>query len=292
MKKSSKIFGSLAVSAALVMGTAVPAFADTTSDTSVDTNMDAHTGAQTALTHSGTDKSKGEGTTTVNISTYTSQISVTVPLSVQFALDTNGGAGYAPTNYKIINGTVVPVEVVSAAISKGTDGKYDFGTTASTVSGGTAVGSGTIGDLYADFTPVPAADTDTTATTHLFLEKDKATQTLGWEIGAKQAGGSMTYTWNGSSYTSLDDLKAAIIPELGDSSNASFINGAADLTALNKAIDKCNTLDSTSIAHATAEGSDGSVELGFTIKASSSVLKSAEATTNDAAKVVYTVQVA
>ncbi len=144
MKKSSKVLGSVALSAALVMGTAVPAFADTLStetdgsnptseDASKQTEVDASfdTAAGTAKgaannfsaidtmaankAYSGESGMNG-ASTVVNVSTYTSQISVTVPLTLPVQLDTAGGVGYAPSegHYYIANNSTIPLKVSNA----------------------------------------------------------------------------------------------------------------------------------------------------------------------------------
>lgn len=283
MKKSSKIFGGLAVSAALVMGTAVPAFADTTSDPSVDTDMDTKTGAQTALTQ-GTDKSQGTGETTVNISTYTSQISVTVPLSVQFALDTTGGAGYAPSNYKIVNNTVVPVTVEKAVASEGTMGDYAFGA-AKFASAGTTKTAGTIGEVYAKFTPAAGS----TNSVELASAKKDADQTLNWTIGAAVAAGStVDVATDGTNSYTLQQLKddwagdRNFVNTVVSGANSTVINGATSLSDL--------TLNSGwTISTKTAGGTEYPINITDT---SSSVLVNAAPITNNAAKIVYTVKVA
>lgn len=111
MKKSSKILGSVALSAALAMGTAVPAFAATPG------NELAFGGAEKNYSTSGTDAlidQESGASTIVTVSTYTSQLSVTVPLYLPIWLDTAGQASYAPNNYSISNGSPIDITVESA----------------------------------------------------------------------------------------------------------------------------------------------------------------------------------
>ena len=117
MKKTSKLFGAVAVSAALAMGCAMPAFAETTgSNTGSATDDTEFTGI--AADGSGTvTNTDNANSTVVNVSTYTSQLSVTVPLKLPVVLDRAGGMGKTPTNYFIQNNSGPDIEVKSASYS-------------------------------------------------------------------------------------------------------------------------------------------------------------------------------
>lgn len=139
MKKSRKIFGAVALSAVLAFGTAVPAFAD-------NNNM---TGADVANTTDLTNinQNNRSGSTTVQIATYSSHYSVTLPLKLPFMLDQQGGAGVAPTGYYIQNnGDQAAVEVWSVewnleqtANSNGSNKYYTFGANAGLASNSTKI---------------------------------------------------------------------------------------------------------------------------------------------------------
>lgn len=128
MKKTSKVFGAIAVSAALALGTAVPAFADTEVKPSTDEATDDKTYSQSLNEDNQmTLEDETEGSSTiVKVSTYTSQLNVTVPLTLPVALDRAGGYGMAPTNYYIQNDSVPNIEVVKADFSIVDDTKWTF----------------------------------------------------------------------------------------------------------------------------------------------------------------------
>ena len=113
MKKSCKIFSAVALSAVLAMGTAMPAFAVTDTDLADNAaNVGADTNNMITYDKANLDANNGGASTNVNISTYSSNYSVTVPLYAPFMLDTAGGDGIAPTNYGIVNGGDAAVFVV------------------------------------------------------------------------------------------------------------------------------------------------------------------------------------
>lgn len=121
MKKSCKIFSAVALSAVLAMGTAVPAFAYT------DTGTDQDTGANGILrTYDKNDLNNGGASTNVNISTYSSAYNITVPLWAPFAVDTEGGAGIAPTNYYIQNNNESTIYVTEVAWEMDNDSDWTF----------------------------------------------------------------------------------------------------------------------------------------------------------------------
>lgn len=137
MKKSCKIFSAVALSAALAVGTTMPAFANTVDDITGD---DLQNGNNSAYVNGdGTlnkdywkdydkDALAADGASTnVNIATYSSNYSVTVPLFAPFMLDTAGGTGIAPTNYGIINGGEAAVFVTNVKWTMTEDGDWTFG---------------------------------------------------------------------------------------------------------------------------------------------------------------------
>lgn len=118
MKKTSKVFGALALSAALAMGVAMPAFAAPYqgNDLTLETEGKAQTVNVNNAQKSGDISDSSEKSSTVlTVKTYTSQISVTIPLTLPFAADTVGGAGMAPADYSITNDSIVPITISKAA---------------------------------------------------------------------------------------------------------------------------------------------------------------------------------
>lgn len=97
MKSKKTLLGALALSAALVVGAAVPALAAESTDT--------------ALTAETADGSKTG--TTVKIATMgdSDQVSVTVPLSMTVVARTEGGDLITPDGYKIVNSSSSAVTV-------------------------------------------------------------------------------------------------------------------------------------------------------------------------------------
>lgn len=125
MKKTSKIFGTVALSAVLAMGTAMPAFAIN--------NEGADSGTVTNETTYNTEELQAGGASTnVNIATYSSNYSVTVPLFAPFMLDTAGGTGMAPTNYGITNNSDAAVYVTDITWTMNETGSWTFGTSLGT----------------------------------------------------------------------------------------------------------------------------------------------------------------
>lgn len=162
MKKSRKIFGAVALSAVLAFGTAVPAFADNTNMTGEDV---ANT---TNVANINQNSPKGDASTTINIATYSSHYSVTLPLALPFMLDQQGGDGVAPTGYYIQNnGEKAAVEIWNvswemndAKNGTGTNAKYTFGFADTLASGtGKTLVSG-VQPQYGSFV-IKAASTDT-----------------------------------------------------------------------------------------------------------------------------------
>lgn len=113
MKK--QIFGAILLSAALAVGTAMPAFATgTVTDT---TNKQGTVGSDSSYTISNVAGEGGE--TTVNISTVVTQINVSVPLEVGFYAETGGGTLGVPSDgvYKLKNAGATDIYVVNIATS-------------------------------------------------------------------------------------------------------------------------------------------------------------------------------
>lgn len=100
MKKTSKLFGAVALSAALALGTAVPAFADPTfNDDQI--GVDGSNEVQTATM----DADTTSGNTNVFLKTTTTQINATIPLDIVVTANVEGGAMVTPseTAYTISN---------------------------------------------------------------------------------------------------------------------------------------------------------------------------------------------
>lgn len=112
MKKTSKLFGAVALSAALAMGTAIPAFAADAAGATDD--IEAADGDTTTNTVDAEDLTAGTKNTVVKVSTHTSQITVTVPIALPVVADTAGGYGLSPNNYGITNESVPDIEVTGA----------------------------------------------------------------------------------------------------------------------------------------------------------------------------------
>ncbi len=227
MKKSSKVLGSVALSAALVMGTAVPAFAatETLSETDKTKNQQeadkVGEGAEHEMNANGSGKAingtsmqgvgdiEAAGTSTVvNVATYTSQISVTIPLSLPLMLDTAGGEGYAPQDgkYFILNNSSIDVEITAAdyKVAVAQKDNWTFGPEAGYASAGqnaqriTSSSSPAIGSMWAKLQPyemkVPDGESEekkTNVGTALILKgtssaPQSGTQSaLGWVVPAK-----------------------------------------------------------------------------------------------------------
>lgn len=132
MKKSCKIFSAVALSAVLAMGTAMPAFAlnddGTTGDNLRDDNYtNLNVDGENYWKNYDKDALTDGASTNVNIATYSSNYSVTVPLYAPFMLDTAGGTGIAPTNYGIINGGEAAVFVTNVKWTMTQSGDWTFG---------------------------------------------------------------------------------------------------------------------------------------------------------------------
>lgn len=137
--KATKTLGLMAVSCALAMGCAMPAFAVSVSET-----PDSGTNLNYADENN---KATGDASTNVHVETSISQIDVTVPLNIVVAADANGGALTAtPTAgvYGISNNSSVDV-FVTAMESTAEDG---WGFTSTAPRKGAAPETGTKADIY------------------------------------------------------------------------------------------------------------------------------------------------
>lgn len=128
MKKTSKIFGTLALSAALAFGCALPAFAVTPDAPEIaDENEGNYTQTGTIKDD---DTMDATNQTTVSLTTYTSQLSVTVPIALPIVANTGGGDALTPNNYYIKNNSVPNILIDDANwnIVTGQDQAWNLGT--------------------------------------------------------------------------------------------------------------------------------------------------------------------
>lgn len=113
MKKTSKVFASAALSAALALGCAVPAFAEVgaTGDTKFDQATDATDGSQS---------------TVVNLEATTTQINATVPITVVVSAKIEGGTMITPSAgaYRIVNNSTAGTLYVTSAEGKLVEGEW------------------------------------------------------------------------------------------------------------------------------------------------------------------------
>lgn len=210
MKKTSKLFGAVALSAALALGCAAPAFAEskapsqTSGEASTPTEFTGiNANGEGTATKSGTDSS-----TVVNVSTYVSQLSVTIPLKLPVVLDRAGGFGKAPTKYYIQNNSGPDIQVTKASY-KILTGEYTSdwnfpvsvsnhlaaGSAPTEISSGTNPENGT---MLLSFKPTTGSGTQwfTTVEAPEDTQEGSADEITGWDIkGTASAGvGSGTAT--------------------------------------------------------------------------------------------------
>lgn len=173
MKKTSKLFGAAALSAALAMGTAIPAFAADAAGAADD--IESAEGDTTTNTVDAEDLTAGTKNTVVKVSTHTSQITVTVPIALPVVADTAGGYGLSPNNYGITNESVPDIEVTGATwniVDEGdTKAKWnlgtaefeEMGTSATNFVSGDSQGTGapSMGSLYLTMVPGVFGDDET-----------------------------------------------------------------------------------------------------------------------------------
>lgn len=128
MKKTSKLFGAIALSATLAMG-AIPAFA---ADTVGATEDIESTEDDVRTLDTDVDGGAGSPDSIITVSTFTSQISVTLPVALPIVADTAGGAGMAPNNYGFTNNSVPDIQVTNATweVVDDAKAKWNLGTQA------------------------------------------------------------------------------------------------------------------------------------------------------------------
>lgn len=134
MKK--KMFGALALSAALAMG-AVPAFAAP--------GVDANTSAF----------EEGEASTAVDIETTIKQLNVTLPVKVTLAASIGGGDATCPSDgaYKIVNSGNIDVFVTQTAAKSITNRAWGLSATPIAATTDPVSSSTTHGDIYMAIQP-------------------------------------------------------------------------------------------------------------------------------------------
>lgn len=134
MKK--KMFGALALSAALAMG-AVPAFAAPSVDSSASAFED------------------GQASTSVDIETTIKQLNVTLPVKVTLAASIGGGEATCPSDgaYKIVNSGNIDVFVVETAASSITRNAWGLSATPIAATTDPVSASTTHGDIYMTIQP-------------------------------------------------------------------------------------------------------------------------------------------
>ncbi|WP_165253288.1 hypothetical protein [Adlercreutzia sp. ZJ304] len=159
MKKTSKIFGAVALSAALAMGCAVPAFAADLG--SGDGTVDASTDNPVVNSAVSTD---------VKVKARISQIDVTVPLNVTIVADAAGGPLGVPSEgiktftaqntadisgYRIENESSFPVAITNIATTDSSSGDWKL---VSTINNASITGA--VGDLAIKLEPSDAVNKD------------------------------------------------------------------------------------------------------------------------------------
>lgn len=119
MKK--QVFGAILLSAALAVGTAMPAFAAGSTDT---VHSKGNVGSNSDYTISSVAGNGGQ--TTVNVSTVITQINVSVPLTVSFYAETGGGTLGVPDDgiYKLENHSANDVYIVNIATTSVDSNKW------------------------------------------------------------------------------------------------------------------------------------------------------------------------
>lgn len=157
MKATSKVFGAVALSAALALGCAVPAFAAEPYGTSVDAATVPEDGV----------KQGGSVATDVKVATIVTNINVAVPLNVTIVADAASNNVLAPTSglkhyvdgvydssattgYRIENYSPFPVKIADIATVDTSDGGWAL-VNADVL--GKDTGTGTIGDLNLTLKP-------------------------------------------------------------------------------------------------------------------------------------------
>ena len=163
MKASGKTLGALALSAALALGCAVPAFGAVASDNPYGARDQDYSDPTTNL------KQGDTAETTVNIATMTTNINVTVPLNVTVVADSAGGAILAPTTglkhntgdaydgkmntgYRIENYSTYPVAIKQIQTTQHTNNRGDWALVAALAADGTTQ-QGNVADMVLNLGP-------------------------------------------------------------------------------------------------------------------------------------------
>lgn len=121
--KATKLLGSVALTAALAMGT-IPAFAQGTAPTDWEPNVDAGIGGAnvsstnkmiTNLTNTNDNKKQGTGSTAVKASVFDADMQVTIPLQLSVAFASIGSELTCPSpgTYQIINSGTKAVNITN-----------------------------------------------------------------------------------------------------------------------------------------------------------------------------------
>lgn len=220
MKKTSKLFGAVALSAALALGTAVPAFAVEASDTTIaDENLGT---AQTD--EDGKQVFNPANGTKVNIQSQTLQINVTIPLAMTVNTLTTGGKVGVPTNYVIKSNTEAPVYItkIGAAYSTTNSKGKSWMMVGDdvTASGYTtkATGASAYGDMNLTMQPagaeapiaiVPSATTTGSTPTAIYTASEENPSTMEIAEATADAAQEITVEFAGNSTPMLKDYTSS-----------------------------------------------------------------------------------
>lgn len=157
MTMKKQIFGAILLSAALAVGSAMPAFAATVTDT---TSSSGTVGSNSSATIQAVAGSAGE--TTVNINTVITQINVTVPLTVGFVAETGGGTLGVPSDgtYKIKNGSAAAIYITQVDLSAVDASKWKVAELDGFDATSTAAANVVYGNIAVKMTPVVTGSVD------------------------------------------------------------------------------------------------------------------------------------
>lgn len=232
MKKTSKLFGAVALSAALAMGCAVPAFA-TDPEASVDTDLSSTTSPDTGIE------------TEVSLKAKINNINVAVPLKMSFVVNAEGGAlAAAPSagtktladgnvtisGYRIENGSPFDVAVtnVKAAASDTNEWKLlDASDTTDDITTSTYAVQGTIGDLK--MTLEPSAAAEATATDDKIKKaKNEGNQSEGGLVNLKEDATGVDPDWRVKANISSNKANSIMGLQL-DGTSSRLLNVSSDM---------------------------------------------------------------
>lgn len=117
MKKTTKMMSTFALSTALAIGCALPAFAAGVGAVEDIEEQEGDTRTLESVVSSDDEgiSLSGDTSSVITVSTFTSQISVTLPVALPIAVDTVGGPGMAPNNYGFKNNSVPNIQVTGAS---------------------------------------------------------------------------------------------------------------------------------------------------------------------------------